>query len=251
MRGLRGFSSRPEPSRRRLRTKALCALVFCAVAACGAGVAAAQSGRRQAPPRSPVPPAATPTPAPDSSDSSSSGGYSDSDARRRPQTSTGADTVVSFIVFEDDSSSHFLNLPASTAAIVVNSFARRLGDASGVSVSSGGRSDRRRAREHAKTEKSAYTILLQVDEQMQGAGGSTDLSNLIVRYFVYEPSSATLKHQGQVYMRPYQPTRRVGGVNLPLPMPTSRRVPVEYIFEQAGRDAADRVLAAFHLRPPD
>jgi hypothetical protein len=34
-------------------------------------------------------------------------------------------------------------------------------------------------------------------------------------------------------------------------MPTSRRVPVEYIFEQAGRDAADRVLAAFHLRPPD
>jgi hypothetical protein len=215
--------------------------------------AGAQSGRRKPPPLSPAP---TATPTPDaSSSSSSSGGYSDSDARPKPQTATGAEAVVTFIVFSDETSTRFLNIPMSTPNIIIDSFVKRLGDSPGVSVSSGGASDRRRAREHAKVERGAYTILLQVDEDRTGAQvgsrSASDLANLMVRYYVYEPSSATLKHEGQVYMRPYQPSRRVGGVNLPIPVPSSRRVPVEYIFEQAGRDAADRVLSAFHLRARD
>jgi hypothetical protein len=81
-------------------------------------------------------------------------------------------------------------------------------------------------------------------------GDPIPLENMVVRYYVYAPTTATLKVQGQVYMRPA--SARVGGVRLPIPVPsTSPRVGVEYVLEQAGRDAAERVASALDIRLPD
>ncbi|MGH9903536.1 MAG: hypothetical protein ACRD68_17150, partial [Pyrinomonadaceae bacterium] len=146
-----------------------------------------------------------------------------------------------------------IDLPLTASSYAVKGFVERLKDSPHVSVGSVGKGDRRRARERAKVEKDYHVILVQLDENSpgRGAGGPIDLSNLMVRYYVFAPGEATLKVQGQVPMRPYRGTATVGGVRLPVPTPRVN-VPFEYIVEQAGRDAAERVMAAFNLRlPPD
>ena len=219
-------------------------LVLCLASA---GVAVAQSGRRQPAPRSPVP---TPTPA-----TSESGGHSDSGARPKGDPN---EPLHSFHVVEEENVDAFTSIPMSARDIILMSFVERLRTSPAVSASSGGRSDRRRAREHAKAEKRAYTVLLEItEEQMvtrrpRRAGDPIPLESMVVRYYVYAPVTATLKVQGQVYMRPATASARVGGVRLPIPVPsTSARVGVEYVLEQAGRDAAERVAAQLDIRLPD
>lgn len=144
-----------------------------------------------------------------------------------------------------------MNLPGMATHIVYDAFFKRLKESTSLVVSAGGKGDRKLARERAKTEKETHVALIQLDEQMPGrmtSNGQVDLGNLAVKYYVFAPQTATLKTQGSVPMRPYRATGSVGGVRLPLP--SGRTTALEYILEQAGRDAADRVMAAFHLRPP-
>jgi hypothetical protein len=226
-------------------------LLLCAVCASGALVLShAQSGRKRPEPRSTVP-APTPTPDP----SSSASGVSDSDERRKPKTDPSGAPLFSFYVLEDENTDLFLNLPSSTHTLVMNSFITRLQDSPNVSVAAGGKSDRKRAHDHAKIERDAFTVLVQLDAETTGGrppttGRPTDLGSLVVRYYVYAPTTATLKLQGQVYMRPYQASARVGGVRVPLPTPRTNRLPVEYAFEQAGREAAERIMSALDIHIP-
>jgi hypothetical protein len=216
---------------------------------CAAGVA--QSGRRQPQPKSPVP---EPSPAASPGANSSSESVSDSDAKKSQKDRRNA-PLFSFYVLEDETINLFLDIPLSTSNVIVTSFVERLQDSPNVSVAAGGKGDRKRAHDHAKIERDVYTVLVQLDEEvMRGtskrAGEPANINNLVVRYYVYEPQTATLKYQGQVYMRPYQASTRVGGVRIPLPTPRSNRLPIEYSFEQAGREAAERVMASFDIRIP-
>lgn len=216
----------------------------------------AQSGRRPPAPRNPVP-AATPQPSPGAD--SSSGTYSESEARGKSSAGGRNDEALySFYVLQDEDANPFLNLPLGTSNLIAASFVERLRQSPVVAVSAGGRGDRAGARRHAKSERAAFTVLLEVDEERTGptsrrAGDPVDLGSLVVKYYVYAPQTATLKAQGQVYMRPYQGSARIGGIRLPVPTTsrTSARVPVEYVLRQAGHDAAERVMGAFDIRIPD
>lgn len=221
------------------------AFVLCALMPGAGAEAGAQSGRRQAKPRSPVPVA---SPAPEQ------GGVSDSDAGAKRAAN---EPLHSFYVLEDENTDVFMNIPVAARDIIMESFVARLRASSDVSASSGGRGDRRRARDHAKTERKAYTVLLEItSDQMMGrrprnAGEPVPLDSMAVNYYVYAPGTATLKAQGRVYMRPAQASARVGGIRLPIPAPTSSRIGVEYVLEQAGRDAAERVASSLDIRLPD
>lgn len=198
----------------------------------------AQSGRRQQQSgKSPVP-SATPT-APDAA------------ASKSVTAKVDTQPSLSFVVLSDEGL--FMDVPRFNADDVYESFVRRLGQAKAVTVVAGGRSDRRRARERAKTEKDTHVVLVQLEEEMTGGSmrgdGQVDLNDIVVSYYVYTPTEATLKAQGRVRLRPAQATARVGGVRVPVPSPRGG-LPLEYVFEQAGRDAADRVLAAFQVPPP-
>ena len=236
------FGARRAPS---AGARLWAASVLC-VLLCGAGWGAnAQSGRRQPKPRSPVP---APTPA------GEPGGVSDSD--ERPKRADN-EPLYSFYVLEDENYDVFMNIPTAARDIITESFVARLRESPNVSASAGGKGDRRRARDHAKVEQKAYTVLLEVtaDQTMgrrpRNAGEPVSLEQMAVNYYVYAPGTATLKVQGQVYMRPAQASARVGGIRLPIPAPTSSRIGVEYILEQAGRDAAERVAASLDIRLPD
>lgn len=227
------------------RGSALGALLLAAFFVCAASGAGAQSGRRQPKPRSPLP---SPSPSPEAV------GVSDSDANRKPAAN---EPLYSFYVLEDENTDVFMNIPTAARDIILESFVARLRTSPHVSASAAGKGDRRRAREHAKVEKKAYTVLLEItaDEMMgrrpRNPGDPVTLDRMAVNYYVYAPETATLKVQGQVYMRPAQSSARVGGIRIPIPAPTSSRIGVEYVLEQAGRDAAERVAASLDIRLPD
>lgn len=240
-------------SRPMLRKNLRVALFLLICAACVSGalvVSHAQSGRKRPEPRSTVP---APTPTPDASPSAS--GVSDSDEKRKAKTDATGAPLFSFYVLQDENTDLFLNLPSSTHTLVMNSLITRLQDSPNVSVAAGGKSDRKRAHDHAKIEREAFTLLVQIDAETTGGrppttGRPTDLGSLVVRYYVYAPTTATLKLQGQVYMRPYQASARIGGVRVPLPTPGTNRLPVEYAFEQAGREAAERIMSGLDIHIP-
>lgn len=202
----------------------------------GAGTMLAQSGRRA--PKNPSP---VPTPSPTSPSSSSS--------ETKPKAADTKTALYTFLIFEDSNTS--VNIPLNADMAAFRGFSGRLREASDLLINDGGRGDRGRARDAAKKETTTYVVLVHLDADSFNSGrtGQVDPSNIAVRYFVYTPGTGTLKHQGSVYMRPNQSRVGVGGIRLP-----GRGGPFafESMLEQAGRDAADRLMRNFNLRlPPD
>lgn len=240
-------TERARTTRRRLLPLLLAALSLCALAP-GAW-AAAQSGRRKTDPsrRSPVP---TPTPA-----APEPQGESESQPRAAKNTSI----VATFVVYEDSTLDLNFSVNGSPRDIVSSTFFARLRQSPSVEVSAGGEGTRGTARDRAKKERAAYTVHLQLEEDVanmrgnrrEDALGRRDPGIYSLRVSVYEPGTGGLKYSQTIQQRPYRPTTRVGGI--PVPVPVGReRIPGEYQLAQAARDAADRVLAHFDIpRPPD
>lgn len=232
--------------RRALRAWAFASLVVLAIVAVAwpeAAGASAQSGRRKAAPVSPVP---TPTPAPEASQ-----GESES-VPRGSEKKPGV--IVSLVVMENEdlvtSIDHF------TRREVIDEFVHRLGQSSAVTVTPAGRGSRKKARDRAKFEREAYVVLFHLEEEDEYRGRrSTDPSDarkLVIRLYVFEPVTANLKFSDVVYQRPLRETVTVGGVPLPVPRRRIGRYPSEHELKQAARDAADRLMARFHvILPPE
>lgn len=91
----------------------------------------------------------------------------------------------------------------------------------------------------AKSETEAYVVLLEVRSDLMRA---SDDSELLVAYSVFSPGTAKIKASGQTY-----PNRNRGVIL----NPRTSGIYGDYRLEQAAREAADRVLKAFHLHPPD
>lgn len=92
----------------------------------------------------------------------------------------------------------------------------------------------------ARSATEAYVVLLEVrSDTMRGSGDS----EFLVAYSVFSPGTAKVKTSGQTYPSMY----RNKGVIL---NPRTSGIYGDYRLEQAAREAADRVLKAFHLHPP-
>lgn len=231
----------PSPVLCRAPARALVSLVFFALLVCvSGGNVPAQSGRR-------APKSSTPLPTP----TETSTGVSESNSKPANQS---AKPLLSLAVFEFDDP--FLET-FLTSRIALDGFLNRLKDAPDVSVVIGGKITRKDAAARAKNETEAHVVVLQLEESAAVGGretiGRVDPATLVVKYYVYAPTSGTLKYVGRVEQRPYQQAARVGGVRIPLPSPVPRgRVASEWTLEQAARDAAEEVLARFQIRlPPD
>lgn len=199
-------------------------------------MADAQSGRRAPRPISPVP---TPEPSTPTTAKSTTSGKSDTKA------------LYSFILYEGENVS--MNLPMRAADAVMRGFMERMRQSQSVTIKDAGRGSRARARDEAKKQTETFVVALELDDNQMSSRtpGTIDTSNIAVRYAVYTPQTGTLKLSGSVYLRPLtRTTRGVGGLPIPIPVP-SGGVSYEYVLEQAGRDAADRVFSGLSIRLPE
>lgn len=217
------------------KTRKAFLLLLLAAAVCAQG-AWAQSGRKGQ--KSSAPPPAEPAPQ----------GESESGPKRDAQKKP--DALVSFVVMYGEDSALTIVDPMARDGVAKN-FLRRLGASTAVSVTDGGRGRRQDARARAKEQATSYVVLFELDEEGYGAGaGRVDSRALVVRTYVYTPKTADLKYTDIVYQRPYRQAARIGGVNIPVPTRGVERYPSQHELEQAARDAADRLLARFHISPP-
>ncbi len=215
-------------------------LALAACALCGA--TRAQSGRRAPKSNLPPSPPVTTTTIPDAA--------GESESVPRGSVMKGKPAQLSLAVLEIESP--FLNTSYIDTDLIIASFVKRLSDSAMLSVRPGGKTDRKAARDRAKNETDTHVVAVELDEDsMNGRGsiGRVDPATLILKYYIYMPRTGSLKRQGRVDQRPYSGSTRIGRVRVPLPTPRGR-VTQDYVLEQLGRDAADRVMAAFSVIPP-
>ncbi|HEV2860723.1 MAG TPA: hypothetical protein VGX48_06945 [Pyrinomonadaceae bacterium] len=218
---------------RNLGRAALSALLLVALFA--ASAAAAQSGRRKPTQGvSKVPPAE---------------GTAAPKAEAGPAAAPEKKAAVTFVVMEFDNPLTGIDFRARAG--VRDQFVRRLELSAGVAVKTGQRGNRKDARDRAKAEQEAYVVLFELEEAGYGSGGvgEADARTLYLRTYTYAPKTGDLKYSDSVFQRPYRTSARVGGIGIPIP--TVNRYPSQHELEQAARDAADRLLSRFQLRPPN
>jgi hypothetical protein len=208
------------------------ALLFASLIMCAAVTAQAQSGRRAkggsttTPATKPVsPPAETVT----------------------ATSQTEPEARISLIVAADE--------PTSAAGIsVINSngsmmkgFIERLRKSAAFTIKVEKQMGRSRASEIAKEQTEAHVAWLQFGSDRITAR-SHDASDWYVDYVVFAPVTAKVKTGGRVYLRAYRRSVGVGGVPVGIPIPPiDSRAAVESSLQEAGREAAERVMAEFDV----
>jgi hypothetical protein len=107
--------------------------------------------------------------------------------------------------------------------------------------------NRKEASDLAKGSTDSYVLWFELRSD-RGNYTSDDpryASELYVDYSLYVPGTGKIRTSGHVYQR------RVGAIGSPVPLPpTIGRGPVESQLEQAGRETADRVMAALNIPSP-
>jgi hypothetical protein len=232
---LRGSEGRAPRARRRVT---VWPLLLCACAAlasfAAAGAAHAQSGRR-----SPTMSKTSPPPA-----------VSEKPGEAAPASKKDVKPLAAFVILEDAGTAFEVDYTARR--LVLSSFAERLDQSALVNVTRGGRATRKEARERAKAEKEAFVVLVELEEESSGvnvrAGSRPEDRTLTIRTYVYTPSTGDLKFTDHFVARPYGSRASVGGVRVPVP--TRGRYPTDAQLEQAGRDAAQRLLTRFQIAIP-
>ncbi|MGH9883322.1 MAG: hypothetical protein ACRD6N_17945, partial [Pyrinomonadaceae bacterium] len=190
---------------------------------------AAQSGRRQSKSKSTVPiaPVEEPSPTP---------------APKVESKKPNAELVVGI-----EHGGGFDFVPLYYYGVVLHSCANRLGRAPAVTVSvSEGNVSRAQAISRAKAEKQAHVVWLQLRSDRASADRNIDnVNEVAVDYLVLAPTTAKVVTSGRTYQR--RGYRKGGVVIGP---PTTGRTPasyVEYMLQEAAKEAAERILSALHL----
>lgn len=214
------------------------------------GAALAQSGRRA--PKSNLPPP-PPTPTTTTTTTKTAAEEGESESIPRGSTPKANPAQLSLAVQEIDSP--FLNTSRYYTDVVIASFMKRLSDSAMLSVKPGGKTDRKSARDRAKNENETHVVAVELDEDSmmmnrRGSIGGSDPAALILKYYIYAPRTGSLTRQGRVEQRPYSSSARIGGIRIPTPSPRGGRIGHDYVLEQLGQDAADRVMSHFNIIPP-
>lgn len=179
-----------------------------------------------------------------------------------PRTQTAAKPLVpqlSFLIVKTDPSPS-ANIPSvgaiGFARIVAEGCAERLRKSPLLEVKAGGDMNRKEAIERAKTESETYVVWMELkldkiggrsSDPDIGSNGVIDFDNLYVNYVVYTPGTAKIKTQGSVM----QNANQVGNSRIGIRIPRrGGRMPVQYALEQAGHDAANRIMEAFQIPLP-
>jgi hypothetical protein len=138
----------------------------------------------------------------------------------------------------------FANVPSYAYDGVLRSLADRLSEPQGVHV--GGLSDgmgRGEAIRKAKAEKEGYVvwIQLQVDTVSGGSSNTGNRNNIVIEYSVFAPTTAKQTTWG----RTYSMSQRNKVI---IPGPRTSSIYGDRYLNQAAEEAADRILAHFHIR---
>ncbi|HVF66066.1 MAG TPA: hypothetical protein VM914_00275 [Pyrinomonadaceae bacterium] len=243
-------------TRRRVRapdfpvTRALAALVLTfALALCVFALTADAGAQSRRAPRPAATPTPEPTPTPEASRGESESVPRGATAKKDPAV------VVSFLILENDNP--MMSLDYMARDDIWKEFLERLGKSRAVSLAQGGKATRGEALKRAKLERESYVVLFEMQEERDMGGdagvGRVDSRNLLLKTYVYAPQTGSLKFADTIYQRPYRDTATIGGVRVPLPGGTSRRVeryPSQRQLEQAAREAADRLMSHFNVIPP-
>ena len=201
-------------------------MLLLAVLIASTAVVAAQSGRRGGVKSSAPapPPVASPAEAPS-----------------KPKTPARFQLLVAI-----DSPTGFDGVPLRSPDIVLEACVRRLAESSDVAVTPAlqpmTRSEGLKA---AKAETVRYVVWLQVRNERAdyGADVTTQNAQFYVTYIIYEPGTAKLKGSGRAQFN----TGKVGNVGIS--GPTARRaVFSDYEIKEAAKQAADKILDAFHIK---
>lgn len=225
------------------------ALTF-ALALCASALTVGAGAQSRRAPR----PAATPTPEPTPTPQEAQG-ESESVPRGTAGMKKDPAVIVSFLILENDNP--MMSLDYMARDDIWKEFLERLGKSRAVSFTQGAKATRGEALKRAKLERESYVVLFEMQEERDMVGdasiGRVDSRNLLLKTYVYAPQTGNLKFADTIFQRPYRESATVGGVRVPLPTGTSRRVeryPSQRQLEQAAREAADRLMSHFNVIPP-
>lgn len=232
----RETGARATRARRPAAWLALFVCAACAVAM--TSLAHAQSGRRS-------PTMSKTSPAPPTAEKSGEA------AATTTATKKDVKPLASFVIAEDTGSAFDVDYTARR--IVLSAFVARLDQSSVVAVTRGGRLTRKEARDRAKTEKEAFVVLVELEEELdnistRGGRARPEDRLLVIKSYVYTPATGDLKFTDRFVARPYDSRASVGGVRVPVP--SGGTYGLEAQFERAGRDAAQRLLSRFDITLP-
>lgn len=141
-----------------------------------------------------------------------------------------------------------INISTMIADNVMLACLKRLGESLSVKPRSGRDMNRKQASDAAKGTTDTYAVVIQLEidhayQRTRDNMGYVDPRALYVRYEVFSPSTGKTKTSGSVYQR----NRGPGGVPMPVP---NTGLGAEHALMYAGREAADRILAAIGLALP-
>lgn len=142
-----------------------------------------------------------------------------------------------------DRSDAFSRIPLSASSGVLHSWVDRLNDSASVKVVMESQDlPRSDALKKAKASKDGqHVVWLQVHlDRGASQGANSNLSDVVIEYMVFAPTTAKVVTSGRTYPETYRnksinPTRRTGGMY------------GDFLYNEAAREAAERILRAFHV----
>jgi len=139
----------------------------------------------------------------------------------------------------------FNNMPLHLTDTVFQACLQRLDEPGDVvAMAAPERMSRADAVKAAKLEKERFVVWLQFGSDVADSGRqSTGADELYVSYFVFEPATAKVLKSGRTSYSMY----KKGSVGVSNPIPR-RGVYSEHAARELGRDAADKILAAFAIK---
>ena len=111
--------------------------------------------------------------------------------------------------------------------------------------------NRKEAGDAAKVSANRYVVFLEMSSDRMRYNrdrmGREYIEDAVIDYTVFTPGTGKIKTSGRVYQM--RPRGGVGGVGVPLPVPSGPAT-VEYTLKQAGRDVADRIIDSLTVITP-
>ena len=190
-------------------------------------IAVAQSGRRANKPTQTTPPPVVPATVP---------------AIAKPSPEKLGPRVTLLVGM--DRSDAFSRIPLSASSGVLHSCVDRLNDSASLKVimenQSMGRGDAVKKAKAGKEGQHVVWLQVGLDRFDASRGANVDLRDVFIEYIVFAPTTAKVVTTGRTYPHMYRnrsviPTTRTGGLY------------GDYLYNQAAREAAERILSALHI----